>query len=78
MASHLCFINKDLLECGRSLHLYIVHGCLCPTVAELSGYDGRPLLANILLSKKAGKTPMIPHTRAESLRAAPFPDSAMH
>lgn len=49
MASHLCFINKDLLECGCSIHLNIVHGCLCPTVAELSGYDGGLLLANILL-----------------------------
>lgn len=62
MASHLFLKNKDLL-CSAQ-------------VAELSGYDGGLLLANILLSKKAGKTPMIPYTWAESLRAAPFPDSA--
>ena len=59
-----------------ALFIYIFSMAACAQVAELSGYDGGLLLANILLSKKAGKTPMIPYTWAESLRAAPFPDSA--
>ena len=59
-----------------ALFIYIFSIAASAQVAELSGYDGGLLLANILLSKKAGKTPMIPYTWAESLRAAPFPDSA--
>ena len=61
-----------------ALFIYILSMAASAQVAELSGYDAGLLLANILLSKKAGKTPVIPHTWAESLRAAPFPDSAAH